>query len=155
MLGIAIERPSFYDKSVGGLGGKRNARDITRHARLEPGSGIDVASLEEHQYSYTEYYSVPESTARQISQICADGGRGGAIGPIVVRAVESAANCDWTDKRRRRLDTAGDRRGSWEGKAIDLLITGFHEPRASHLHMLRALAGHQHLGRAFEDALAA
>ncbi len=94
MLGIAIERPSFHDKSVGGLGGKRNAREITRHARLEPGSGIDVASLEEHQYSYAEYYSVPESTARQISQICADGGRGVVIGPIVVRAVESAANCD-------------------------------------------------------------
>lgn len=102
-----------------------------------------------------KYYSVPESTARQISQICADGGRGVVIGPIVVRAVESAANCDGMDKRRGRLDTAGDRRGSWEGKAMDLLITGFHEPRASHLHMLRALAGHQHLGRAFEDALAA
>ncbi len=38
---------------------------------------------------------------------------------------------------------------------MDLLITGFHEPRASQLHMLRALAGDQHLGRAFEDALAA
>ncbi len=94
MLGIAIERASFYDKSVGGLGGNRNAREITRHARLEPGSGIDVASLEEHQSSCAEYYSAPESTARQISQIRADGGRGVVIGPIVVRAVESAANCD-------------------------------------------------------------
>ena len=54
----------------------RNAREITRHARLEPGSGIDVASLEEHQSSCAEYYSAPESTARQISQIRADGGRG-------------------------------------------------------------------------------
>ena len=86
MLGIVIERASFFDKSVGGLGGNRNAREITRHARLEPGSGIDVASLEEHQSSYAEYYSVPESTARQISQICADDGRGVVIGPIVVRA---------------------------------------------------------------------
>ena len=38
---------------------------------------------------------------------------------------------------------------------MDLLITGFHEPLVSHLDMLRALAGDQHLGRAFEDALAA
>ena len=69
-------------------------REITRRARSEPGSGIDAVSLEEHHSSYVEYYWVPESTARQISQICADGGRGVAIGPIVVRAVESAANCD-------------------------------------------------------------
>jgi S-adenosylmethionine:tRNA ribosyltransferase-isomerase len=37
--------------------------------------------------------------------------------------------------------------------AVDGLLTGFHEPRASHLAMLEALAGRDHLARAYDAAL--
>jgi S-adenosylmethionine:tRNA ribosyltransferase-isomerase len=35
------------------------------------------------------------------------------------------------------------------------LLTGFHEPRASHLAMLEAIAGREPLARAYDSALAA
>jgi S-adenosylmethionine:tRNA ribosyltransferase-isomerase len=38
-------------------------------------------------------------------------------------------------------------------RVVDGLITGFHEPRATHLAMLEALAGREHLERAYRAAL--
>jgi S-adenosylmethionine:tRNA ribosyltransferase-isomerase len=37
--------------------------------------------------------------------------------------------------------------------AVDALLTGFHEPQASHLAMLEALAGREHVDSAYEAAL--
>jgi S-adenosylmethionine:tRNA ribosyltransferase-isomerase len=37
---------------------------------------------------------------------------------------------------------------------VDGLLTGFHEPRASHLAMLEAIAGRRHLEVAYRAALA-
>ncbi len=39
-------------------------------------------------------------------------------------------------------------------KAVDGLLTGLHEPRASHLAMLEALAGRPHLRTSYDAALA-
>jgi S-adenosylmethionine:tRNA ribosyltransferase-isomerase len=36
---------------------------------------------------------------------------------------------------------------------VDALLTGFHEPRASHLAMLEAIAGRPHLAIAYRAAL--
>jgi S-adenosylmethionine:tRNA ribosyltransferase-isomerase len=36
---------------------------------------------------------------------------------------------------------------------VDGLLTGFHEPKSSHLSMLAALAGIEHLQRAYRNAL--
>jgi S-adenosylmethionine:tRNA ribosyltransferase-isomerase len=38
-------------------------------------------------------------------------------------------------------------------KAIDAMLTGLHEPRSTHLMMLEALAGREHLALAYEEAL--
>ena len=38
-------------------------------------------------------------------------------------------------------------------RAIDGLLTGLHEPRASHLALLEALAGREHLRKAYAEAL--
>lgn len=112
-----------------------------------------VASLEKNEPPYAEYYRVPETTAQQINQVQAAGGRVVAVGTTVVRAVESVADSEGVvhggDGWTRLL--IGPGRGLW---AIDGLLTGFHEPRASHLHMLRALAGDKHLCRAYSAALA-
>jgi S-adenosylmethionine:tRNA ribosyltransferase-isomerase len=39
-------------------------------------------------------------------------------------------------------------------RIVNALLTGFHEPRSSHLWMLSALAGEQHLRLAYAEALA-
>jgi S-adenosylmethionine:tRNA ribosyltransferase-isomerase len=38
-------------------------------------------------------------------------------------------------------------------RAVDGLLTGFHEPRASHLAMLEAIAGRRHLEHTYAEAV--
>jgi S-adenosylmethionine:tRNA ribosyltransferase-isomerase len=38
-------------------------------------------------------------------------------------------------------------------RVVDSLLTGFHEPKASHLAMLEAIAGRSHLEKAYAAAL--
>ncbi len=38
-------------------------------------------------------------------------------------------------------------------RAVDALLTGLHEPRATHLAMLEALAGREHLRAVYAEAL--
>ena len=113
-----------------------------------------VSSLEDHEPPYAERFRVPATTARRVNETRASGGRVIAIGTTPVRALESVASTDgfvepgqgWTDL------VIGDGRDPY---AIDGLLTGFHEPRASHLAMLAAIAGREHLTRAYAAAIAA
>jgi S-adenosylmethionine:tRNA ribosyltransferase-isomerase len=111
-----------------------------------------VSSLEEHEPPYAEYFRVGDSTARIVNDARRAGGRIIAVGTTAVRALESVASADgtvtagsdWTE-----LIVTPDR----GIHAVDGLITGFHEPRASHLAMLEALAGRDHLESAYAAAL--
>jgi len=113
-----------------------------------------VASLERDEPPIEEWYRVPPETAAAIESARHAGGRVIAVGTTVVRALESAADprCrvmpsqGWTD-----LIIAPSR----EIRTADGLLTGFHEPRASHLAMLTAFAGGEHLERAYRAALEA
>jgi S-adenosylmethionine:tRNA ribosyltransferase-isomerase len=40
-------------------------------------------------------------------------------------------------------------------RVVDALLTGFHEPKATHLAMLEAIAGRDHVERAYRAALGA
>jgi S-adenosylmethionine:tRNA ribosyltransferase-isomerase len=111
-----------------------------------------VASLEDHEPPYEEYYRVPEATAALVNAARAEGRRVIAVGTTAVRALETVI-----DKRGRVHPGEG-----WTGvvitpergiRAVDGLLTGLHEPRASHLAMLEALAPRAHLRLAYEQAL--
>jgi S-adenosylmethionine:tRNA ribosyltransferase-isomerase len=112
-----------------------------------------VASPEAHEKPYPERFSVPATTAGLINQTRATGGRVIAVGTTAVRAVESAAApsgvvsaaSGWTDL------VVNPTRGV---HAIDGLLTGLHEPRASHLMMLEAIAGAALLERCYREAVA-
>jgi S-adenosylmethionine:tRNA ribosyltransferase-isomerase len=111
-----------------------------------------VASLEAHEAPYEEWFSVSAGTARAVNSTRARGGRVIAVGTTVIRTLESAATdagCvqamrGWTDL------IITPERGV---RTVDGLITGFHEPKATHLSMLEALAGRRHLERAYRAAL--
>jgi S-adenosylmethionine:tRNA ribosyltransferase-isomerase len=96
-----------------------------------------VASPEAHEKPYPERFSVPETTARLVNF---SQGRVIAVGTTVVRALESAATPDGTVAAREGWTdlVVTPSRGVY---AVDGLLTGFHEPRASHLLMLEAIAG--------------
>ncbi|MEU4039231.1 S-adenosylmethionine:tRNA ribosyltransferase-isomerase [Streptomyces collinus] len=111
-----------------------------------------VASMEAHEPPYPERFAVPEASARAVEAVRAGGGRVIAVGTTAVRALESAAGPDgavraargWTDL----VVTPG--RGV---RVVDGLVTGLHEPEASHLLMLEAVAGRAAVERAYAEAL--
>jgi S-adenosylmethionine:tRNA ribosyltransferase-isomerase len=113
-----------------------------------------VASLETHERPYAEEYWVPELTARAVREAKRDGRRVIAVGTTVVRALESAfdqisgeviATHAWTEL------VITPERGV---RVVDSLLTGFHEPKATHLAMLEAIAGRRHLETTYAAALA-
>ncbi|MFJ7042846.1 S-adenosylmethionine:tRNA ribosyltransferase-isomerase [Streptomyces sp. NPDC101112] len=112
-----------------------------------------VASAEAHEPPYPERFAVPEASARLINAVRAGDGRVVAVGTTAVRAVESAAGADgvvradggWTDL------VVTPERGV---RVVDGLVTGLHEPEASHLLMLEAVAGRAAVERAYGEALA-
>ncbi|MFD4902283.1 S-adenosylmethionine:tRNA ribosyltransferase-isomerase [Streptomyces sp. NPDC058411] len=112
-----------------------------------------VASAEVHEPPYPERFEVPPTTAWLVNAARAGGGRVIAVGTTAVRALESAAGEDgvvraaagWTDL------VVTPQRGV---RAVDGLLTGLHEPEASHLLMLEAVAGRETLRRGYGEALA-
>jgi S-adenosylmethionine:tRNA ribosyltransferase-isomerase len=111
-----------------------------------------VASLEAHEPPYAEFYRVPLETARMVNTARAAGKRVVAVGTTVVRALETvtdAAGTTHPGEGWTRLVVTPER----GIRVVNGLLTGLHEPRASHLAMLEALAGREHLRIAYAAAL--
>lgn len=111
-----------------------------------------VASLESHEPPYEEYYRVPPQAAHLVNDACAQGRRVIAVGTTVIRALETVADSEGRVHPGEGWTTLviAPERGI---HAADGLLTGMHEPRASHLAMLEALAGRHHLRIAYREAL--
>jgi S-adenosylmethionine:tRNA ribosyltransferase-isomerase len=112
-----------------------------------------VSSLEHGETPGPEWFRVPPATARLVNATHAGGGRVIAVGTTVVRALETTATLDggivapaegWT-----RLIVTPER----GVRAIDGLLTGWHEPESSHLMLLRAVGGEELIERAYAEAL--
>ncbi len=111
-----------------------------------------VASLEDHEPPYEEFYRVPTDTAQIITTARQADKRIIAVGTTVIRALETVTDNEgithpgegWTSL----LITP--QRGI---QAVNGMLTGLHEPRATHLAMLEALAGEQHLRVTYQAAL--
>lgn len=112
-----------------------------------------VASLEGHEMPYAEEYRLPELTARAVRAAKADGRRVIAVGTTVVRALESAADEGDGDVIASHAWTELVITPERGVRVVDSLLTGFHEPKASHLAMLEAIAGRRHLETAYQAAL--
>src|SRR5262249_12860409 len=94
-----------------------------------------VASLEQHEPPYEEFYRVPRDTAERVNMAKRAGRRVIAVGTTVVRALETV-----TDDRG--ITSPGEGRTSViitpdrPVRSVTGLITGLHEPTATHLMML-------------------
>jgi S-adenosylmethionine:tRNA ribosyltransferase-isomerase len=110
-----------------------------------------VSSLEGNEMPYPERYAVSASTANLVNAVHAGGGRVVAIGTTAVRALETVVDDrgvvhpgnGWTEL------VVTPERGV---RAVDGLLTGWHEPEATHLLMLEAIAGRPTLERAYDEA---
>jgi len=111
-----------------------------------------VSSLEAGEVPLPERYRVPASTAAAVNAARAAGGRVVAVGTTVTRALETVADetgrvragAGWTDL------VLGPQRPA---RAVTGLVTGWHEPQASHLLLLEAVAGPRLVGRAYAAAV--
>jgi S-adenosylmethionine:tRNA ribosyltransferase-isomerase len=122
-----------------------------------------VASLEDDEPPYEEFYRVPPETAAAINAARTAGSKVVAVGTTVVRALETVTEREgmthpgegWTDV------FITPERGI---RSIDAMLTGLHEPRSTHLSMLEALVGSvpeyplatsgtEHLEAAYSEAL--
>ncbi len=120
-----------------------------------------VASLEDHEPPYEEYFRVPPETADRVNAARRSGHRVIAVGTTVIRALETV-----TDARGRTASGEG-----WTDlvitaerplRAVNGMITGFHEPRATHLAIVQQAitaagggAPSAHVARAYREAVQA
>ncbi|MBI3160507.1 MAG: S-adenosylmethionine:tRNA ribosyltransferase-isomerase [Chloroflexi bacterium] len=112
-----------------------------------------VASAETREPPHAEPYRVPPETADQVNLARQRGRRVIAVGTTVVRTLETVA-----DASGEVHPGAGETdlliSPNYPLRAVDGLLTGFHEPEATHLAMLLALAGESHIAVAYQAALA-
>jgi S-adenosylmethionine:tRNA ribosyltransferase-isomerase len=111
-----------------------------------------VSSLEAHEPPYPERYRVPASTARAVNDARTEGRRVIAVGTTATRAIETGAvdgracpGDGWTEL------VITPERGL---EVVDGIISGWHEPEASHLLLMQAVAGRELLESSYAAALA-
>jgi S-adenosylmethionine:tRNA ribosyltransferase-isomerase len=111
-----------------------------------------VSNTDTHEPPYKEFYRVTSETARIVNEARAADHRIVAVGTTAIRALETVTN-------GKGETHAGEgwtcliitpQRGL---RAVNALITGMHEPDASHLAILEALADRSHIKLAYEEAL--
>jgi S-adenosylmethionine:tRNA ribosyltransferase-isomerase len=123
---------------------------IVLHAGLS--SYMDDELDRIHPVSEEEYF-VSGTTAKKISRACENRGRIIAVGTTVVRALESATNNNGAVTEahgytRLKIDNQHRLR------SVDGLLTGLHEPEASHLDLLSAFLPGKKIRAAYEEAIA-
>jgi S-adenosylmethionine:tRNA ribosyltransferase-isomerase len=112
-----------------------------------------VASLEASEAPYPEYFRVTPTTARRLNETRRGGGRVIAVGTTVVRALETVVD-DRGEVSPGRGWTETVVTPEHPVRSVDGLLTGWHEPEASHLGMLEAIAGRELVERSYEAAVA-
>ena len=113
-----------------------------------------VSSQDAGEAPQAEWYAVGQATADLVNATRARGGRVVAVGTTSTRAIESATGPDgvvrpssgWTD-----LVISPAR----PVRVVDGLVTGWHNPDASHLLLVESVAGAELTQQAYDAAVAA
>jgi S-adenosylmethionine:tRNA ribosyltransferase-isomerase len=122
--------------------------------------GIDVVSITLHcgvssqeagEPPYAEWFRVRRTTAERVNAARAAGRSVIAVGTTVTRALETASAPDGrVEPRRGWTDLViTPERGV---RAVDGLLTGWHEPEASHLQLIEAVGGRDLIERSYAAA---
>jgi len=124
---------------------------VTLHVGLGTFRPVKVDDVLEH-HMHTEFYRVTEEAADIINDTKKNGGRVICVGTTSCRTVESAA-----DKNGMVIPSEGDTDifiyPGYEFKVLDALITNFHLPESTLLMLVSALAGKDHVFKAYEEAI--
>lgn len=124
---------------------------VTLHVGLGTFRPVKTESLAEH-HMHSEYYQITEEAAEIINQTRQKGGRIICVGTTSCRTIESAA-----DEKGILREACGDTDifiyPGYRFKVLDGLITNFHLPESTLLMLVSALAGREHVLKAYEEAV--
>ena len=101
---------------------------------------------------HPEVFHIPSGTAELVNETKRSGGRVIAVGTTVVRALETAVSDQGEIAGTKGVTKLYVDKG-YTLKAVDGLLTGFHEPEASHLDMLTAFIEEEKLKAAYQIAI--
>jgi S-adenosylmethionine:tRNA ribosyltransferase-isomerase len=109
--------------------------------------------LDQTHIAFEEEYFVSSKTAEQINKTRSLGGRVIAIGTTVVRALETVAADNKGNVKAGHGYTRLHITASHGLKTVDGLLTGLHEPEASHLDLLTAFLPARLIHEAYKEAI--
>ncbi|MCC7474560.1 MAG: tRNA preQ1(34) S-adenosylmethionine ribosyltransferase-isomerase QueA [Pirellulales bacterium] len=155
--GLHFSRELLKTLDAYGIGLSR----VTLHVGLGTFRPIETESLDEHQM-HSERGLVSTTTATELNQTRAAGGRLVAVGTTVVRTLETAA---LAYEAHPSNNHTSDFIGPWQGvtnlfirppfefRATDALLTNFHFPRTTLLVLVQTFTGTELIQEAYRQAI--
>ena len=124
---------------------------VTLHVGLGTFRPVKAEHILEH-HMHSEFYQITRQAADMINETKKSGHRVICIGTTSCRTVESAA-----DENGMLSECCGDTEifiyPGYQFKVLDCLITNFHLPESTLVMLVSALAGREHVLRAYEEAV--
>ncbi len=124
---------------------------VTLHVGLGTFRPVKEKNILEH-HMHSEYYQISEQAAQIINETKKCGHRVICVGTTSCRTVESAA-----DENGMLKECCGDTEifiyPGYRFKVLDCLITNFHLPESTLVMLVSALAGREHVLKAYEEAV--
>ncbi|MDQ6418604.1 tRNA preQ1(34) S-adenosylmethionine ribosyltransferase-isomerase QueA [Paenibacillus sp. LHD-117] len=126
---------------------------VTLHVGLGTFRPMSAELVEEHEM-HAEYYELDEENAAILREAKAEGKRIAAVGTTSARTLETVA--------ARFEGAAIEACSGWTSifiypgysfKLVDALLTNFHLPKSTLVMLVSALAGREHIMRAYKEAI--
>ncbi len=124
---------------------------VTLHVGLGTFRPVKVDDVEKH-HMHSEFYVVEEDQAKLINNTKKNGGRVISVGTTSCRTLESATDENGILQAKSGWTEIFIYPG-YKFKMIDALITNFHLPESTLLMLVSALAGKEHIMKAYEEAV--
>ena len=125
--------------------------EVTLHVGLGTFRPVKAEQIRDH-VMHTEHFHISAEVAEECNRRRAAGGRIVAVGTTSCRTLESVA-----DETGRLHEMEGETGifiyPGYRFKAVDALITNFHLPQSTLLMLVSAMAGREHILRAYEEAV--
>jgi len=124
---------------------------VTLHVGLGTFRPVKADHIADH-IMHSEYFEIPEESAKKILAAKSGNGRVIAVGTTSCRTLESAFSEDGSISRMSG-DTDIFIYPGYKFKAIDALITNFHLPESTLIMLVSALAGRENVLNAYNTAI--
>lgn len=125
--------------------------NVTLHVGLGTFRPVKVDDVTKH-HMHSEYFMIEQSEADKINSAHANGKRVICVGTTSCRTIESAADENGI-VRAMTGNTDIFIYPGYKFKVLDCLITNFHLPESTLLMLISALAGKDHVMKAYEEAI--